>query len=85
MKKVGILQSNYVPLKGYFELIAWVDEFTLYDDMQYTQRDWRNRNRNQIKKKQGLQWLTVPVKVKGKHHQKIRETEIDGTDWVKEH
>ncbi len=80
MKKVAILQSNYIPWKGYFDLIAAVDEFILYDDMQYTRRDWRNRNR--IKTPQGLQWLTVPVLVKGKYHQKIRDTKIDGLDWA---
>lgn len=64
-------------------MIAAVDEFILYDDMQYTRRDWRNRN--QIKTPQGVQWLTVPVLVKGKYHQKIRETEIDGTDWADSH
>ncbi len=79
MKKVAILQSNYIPWKGYFDLIAAVDEFILYDDMQYTRRDWRNRNR--IKTPHGVQWLTVPVLVKGKYHQKIRDTEIDGLDW----
>ncbi len=79
MKKVAIVQSNYIPWKGYFDLIAAVDEFILYDDMQYTRRDWRNRNR--IKTLQGLQWLTVPVLVKGKYHQKIRDTKIDGSDW----
>ncbi|MEI8570357.1 WbqC family protein [Methylomonas sp. BW4-1] len=79
MKKVAILQSNYIPWKGYFDIIAAVDEFILYDDMQYTRRDWRNRN--QIKTPQGLQWLTIPVQVKGKYLQKIRETQIDGNDW----
>lgn len=64
-------------------MIAAVDEFILYDDMQYTRRDWRNRN--QIKTPQGLQWLTVPVKVKGKYHQTIRETEIEDVDWAKTH
>lgn len=59
MKKVAILQSNYIPWKGYFDLIAAVDEFILYDDMQFTKNDWRNRN--QIKTPQGTQWLTVPV------------------------
>lgn len=83
MKKVAIVQSNYIPWKGYFDMIAAVDEFILYDDMQYTRRDWRNRN--QIKTPQGVQWLTVPVLVKGKYHQKIRETEIDGTDWAAAH
>jgi hypothetical protein len=83
MKKVAIIQSNYIPWKGYFDIIAAVDEFILYDDMQYTRRDWRNRN--QIKTPKGQQWLTVPVKVKGKYHQTIRETEIDGTDWAETH
>jgi hypothetical protein len=83
MKKVAILQSNYIPWKGYFDLIAAVDEFILYDDMQFTRRDWRNRN--QIKTPQGVQWLTVPVRVKGKYFQKIRETEIDGSTWAGEH
>lgn len=82
-KKVAILQSNYIPWKGYFDLIASADEFILYDDMQYTRRDWRNRN--QIKTPQGLQWLTVPVKVKGRYLQTVRETEIDGGDWAASH
>jgi len=64
-------------------MIAAVDEFILYDDMQYTRRDWRNRN--QIKTPQGLQWLTVPVKVKGKYNQTIRETEIEGVNWASSH
>lgn len=83
MKKVAILQSNYIPWKGYFDLIAAVDEFIIFDEMQYTRRDWRNRN--QIKTPQGVQWLTVPVQVKGKYHQKICETEIDGTEWAALH
>ncbi len=80
---MAIVQSNYIPWKGYFDLIAAVDEFILYDDVQYTRRDWRNRN--QIKTPKGLQWLTVPVKVKGKYHQTIRETEIEDADWAKTH
>jgi len=83
MKKIAIVQSNYIPWKGYFDMIAAVDEFILYDDMQYTRRDWRNRN--QIKTPQGVQWLTVPVLVKGKYHQPINETEINGTDWAAKH
>ena len=59
MKRIAILQSNYIPWKGYFDLIASVDEFIFYEDVQYTRADWRNRNR--IKTPQGPQWLTVPV------------------------
>ena len=83
MKRVAIVQSNYIPWKGYFDLISYVDEFILYDDVQYTRRDWRNRNL--IKTPQGLSWLTIPVKVKGKYFQTIRETEIDGTEWAEKH
>lgn len=83
MRKVAVVQSNYIPWKGYFDMIAAVDEFILYDDMQYTKRDWRNRNL--IKTPQGVQWLTVPVLVKGKFHQKICDTEIDGTEWATTH
>ena len=80
MKKIAIVQSNYIPWKGYFDLIASVDELILYDDMQYTRRDWRNRNK--IKTAQGLQWLTIPIISKGRYLQKIREVEIDGDDWM---
>jgi len=83
MKKIAILQSNYIPWKGYFDMIASVDEFILYDDMQYTRRDWRNRN--QIKTPQGIKWITVPVLAKGKFEQTIRESEIDGTSWAADH
>jgi hypothetical protein len=79
-KKVAILQSNYIPWKGYFDMIAAVDEFILYDDMQYTKNDWRNRN--QIKTSQGVQWLTVPV---GQDiNRRIRDVTV-GTRWQEKH
>jgi hypothetical protein len=59
------------------------DEFVLYDDMQYTRRDWRNRN--QIKTKDGLKWLSIPVEVKGKYFQKINETKVSESDWGEKH
>lgn len=83
MKKVAILQSNYIPWKGYFDLINMVDEFILYDDMQYTKRDWRNRNK--VQTSQGLKWLSIPVEVKGKYFQKINETKVSEKDWGKKH
>ncbi|MAZ01609.1 MAG: hypothetical protein CMN56_00555 [Sneathiella sp.] len=81
--RVAIVQSNYIPWKGYFDLIASVDRFILYDDMQFTRRDWRNRNK--IKTPQGLTWLTVPVLSKGKYFQTIKDTRIDGTAWAAKH
>ena len=58
-RRVAIIQSNYIPWRGYFDLIDDVDVFIFYDDVQYTKNDWRNRNR--IKTPQGPPWLTVPV------------------------
>jgi hypothetical protein len=83
MKRVAVVQSNYVPWKGYFDLIASVDEFILLDSVQYTRRDWRNRNK--IKTAQGLKWLTIPVQVKGRYHQRIDETLIADPGWAKNH
>jgi hypothetical protein len=82
-KSVAIVQSNYIPWKGYFDLIRRADEFVLYDDVQYTRRDWRNRNR--IKTADGTQWLTIPVEVKGKFLQRINETRISDPDWGRRH
>jgi hypothetical protein len=82
-KKVAILQSNYMPWKGYFDIINLVDEFILFDDVQYTKRDWRNRNK--IKTKSGLMWLTIPVIVKNRFYQSIRETRVDDTRWNRKH
>jgi hypothetical protein len=83
VKRVAIVQSNYIPWKGYFDLINLVDEFILYDDRQYTRRDWRNRNR--VKTPQGLLWLTVPVQVSGRYNQRIDETEVADPDWGRAH
>jgi len=82
-KRVAIVQSNYIPWKGYFDLMRLADEFVLYDDVQYTRRDWRNRNK--IKTANGVQWLTVPVEVKGKYTQTIRETRVSEPGWAADH
>lgn len=82
-KRVAIVQSSYIPWKGYFDLIRAVDEFILLDDVQFTRRDWRSRN--QIKTPQGLTWLTVPVKSKGLYLQRIQDTCISDSRWAEKH
>lgn len=82
-KRIAIVQPNYIPWKGYFDLIAAVDEFILYDDTQYTKRDWRNRN--QIKTPQGKTWLTIPVDVKGKYDQLIKDVKVSDHNWADKH
>ncbi len=83
MKKIVITQSNYIPWKGYFDLIGSVDELILLDSVQYTRRDWRNRNI--IKTPTGPLWLTIPVEIKGRFHQAIDETRIADQGWVDTH
>lgn len=83
MKKILVTQSNYIPWKGYFDSIHFVDKVILYDEAQFTKRDWRNRNI--IKTPQGPLWLTIPVQVKGKYFQKINETKVSDKRWAKKH
>ena len=81
MKKIAIVQSNYIPWKGYFDMISAVDEFYFYDDVQFTKNDWRNRNL--IKTPSGTQWLSVPV---GQNiNRKINEVEIYDARWQIKH
>jgi len=82
MTKIAILQSNYIPWRGYFDIISKVDSFVIYDEVQYTKNDWRNRN--QIKTLSGPLWLTIPVK-QTSLNQKIYETEVVNQLWRRKH
>jgi hypothetical protein len=80
-KRVAILQSNYLPWKGYFDVINSVDLFIFHDDLQYTKNDWRNRNK--IKTAQGASWLTVPCGTD--EHRLICEVAPKDSKWQGEH
>lgn len=79
--RVGILQSNYIPWKGYFDIIKNVDLFIFHDDLQYTKGDWRNRNK--IKTSKGAEWITVPCGTS--EHRLICEVELSNSRWQKQH
>ncbi|MFC1688484.1 WbqC family protein [Pseudomonadota bacterium] len=83
MKTIGIIQPSYLPWRGFFDFIHEVDVFVFLDDVQYTTRDWRSRNK--IKTKDGKTiWLSVPIT--GGRHQLIKDVQIDySTPWVKKH
>lgn len=84
MKKVAVLQSNYLPWKGVFDLINWVDLFVFLEDVQYTEQDWRNRNIYKTQK--GDKWITVPVKNSSRNRQFIYQVEIDNrSNWQQKH
>ena len=81
MTKVAIIQSNYIPWKGYFDIINDSDIFIFLDDVQYTKNDWRNRNK--IKTSNGASWLTIPA---GSNlNRLINEVEFNNNKWQKEH
>lgn len=79
-KRVAILQSNYIPWKGYFDIIHDVDEFIFHDDLQYTKQDWRNRNR--IKTPAGPAWLTIAVG--SSERRRICDVELPAATWASE-
>lgn len=87
MHKCAILQSNYIPWKGVFDMINQVDTFVFLEDVQFTKQDWRTRNR--IKHQTGLLWLSVPVKNTYSAQSKIYEISIlneqSGFNWQKKH
>lgn len=56
-------------------MIAALDEFILYDGMQYTRRDLRNRN--QFKTQQGVPWITMPVRVKAVCHYELGKWSVN--------
>ena len=83
MSKIIITQSNYIPWKGYFTTMRKATHIILYDDAQYTRRDWRNRNK--IVTPSGPTWLSIPIDVKGKYLQKINEAKVKNNDWCLDH
>ncbi len=82
--RIAIMQPGYLPWLGFFELMHKCDLFVLFDDVQYTKKDWRSRNR--IRTKDGWQWLSVPVQTRGRRFQLICEAQIDySSHWQYKH
>ena len=80
--RISIIQSCYIPWKGFFDLIGRCDEYVIFDRVQYVKRHWHNRNR--IKTANGVEWLTIPVIAKGRFEQPIDQVEIE-KPWAEKH
>ncbi len=80
--RICIIQSCYIPWKGFFDLIGRCDEYVVFDSAQYVRRHWHNRNR--IKTAQGAAWLSIPVIAKGRFEQPIDQVEIE-KPWAEKH
>lgn len=82
-RKCAILQSCYIPWKGFFDLVNTVDDFVVYDCVQYTKNDWRNRNK--IKTDKGAEWLTIPVSVNNRLQTRIDQVAVANSNWRRSH
>lgn len=81
---VTIHQPDFIPWLGFFDRWAKSDLYIILDDVQFLRRGWHHRDR--IKTKNGLAWLTVPVKTKGKYQEQIKNIEIDNSNnWKRKH
>jgi hypothetical protein len=81
--RLVVLQSNYIPWKGYFDLLNLADLFVVYDSVQYTKNDWRNRN--VLVGAQGPTWLTIPVETAGRAGQSINQAQVSNDRWARKH
>jgi WbqC-like protein len=80
--RICVIQSCYIPWKGFFDLIGRCDEYIIYDSAQYSKGHWHNRNR--IKTARGLTWLTIPVLTAGRLKQPINEVRVQ-KPWADKH
>ncbi|HRP60110.1 MAG TPA: WbqC family protein [Vicingus sp.] len=72
--KIAIMQPYFFPYLGYFQLINAVDIFIVYNDVQYIERGWINRNNFLINKTSTL--ISIPL-IKASCSKRINEIEID--------
>jgi hypothetical protein len=81
-KRICIIQSCYIPWKGFFDLMGRCHEYVIFDEVQYAKRHWHNRNI--IKTSSGPLWLTIPVVTKSRFDQPIDEVAI-AEPWAQKH
>jgi len=73
MKSLAIMQPYFFPYIGYFQLIAAVDQFIVYDNIKYTKKGWINRNRMLQNGKDVM--FSLPLK-SGSDYLDVREREL---------
>src|SRR5579863_2071341 len=80
--RVSIIQSAYIPWRGFFDLIGRCDAYVIYDSAGFSKGHWHNRNR--IKRDRGPYWLTIPVSTAGRLGQPIDEVQV-AASWADRH
>ena len=76
-------QSMFLPWLGLISKIAAADQFVVFDAVPFERHGFGNRNR--IKAATGIQWLTVPVRLKGHLDKPISQIEIVPGNWARKH
>lgn len=57
--KIGVMQPYFIPYIGYWQLMNYVDKYVIFDDVNYINRGWIDRNRILINKQ--VQYIGLPV------------------------
>ena len=83
MTSVVITQSNYVPWRGWYAMVRVADTLVYLDDVQFTRRDWRNRN--VIAGGRETKWMTIPLKNSGNYHSLVHEMTVSDQRWWESH
>lgn len=80
MSRIAVMQPYFFPYLGYFSLIKQVDQFILFDPVQFIRHGWIDRNRV-LKQGEGWLYIRAPL-VKHSHQAVIKDVEIDnGQPW----
>jgi hypothetical protein len=78
--RLAVMQPYFMPYIGYWQLLAAVDAFVLYDNIQYTKKGWINRNRFLLNGQDSL--FTIPLKKDSEYLdvvQRVIADEFNGT------
>ena len=67
------MQPTFLPWIGYFDMIDQCKDLVFLNDVDYTKNSWQNRNK--IKTKKGLEWITLPVS-KTSNEKKLNKKKI---------
>jgi len=78
--RLAIMQPYLFPYIGYFQLMNAVDEFVIYDNIEFTKKGWINRNR--ILVNGADDYITLPLK-KGSDYLQVRQRQLADT-WPAE-
>lgn len=79
MKSLAVMQPYFLPYIGYFQLLATVDKFVVFDDVNYINRGWVNRN--QLLLNGSAHMFTVPISGASQNKLICDISLVSGPNW----